>query len=130
MVGRCCTYEVVRKLLVKSSNVEVQTLVDQRSCLRIFGVQRVALGVFVDQVSDDGAGFPDREAVVHQGGHCVLGVQLWKRKWFGFLKDSSVSKYLTYVRSLLKVPLSIIACLLTTAASTFLAAVSSLMQLY
>lgn len=68
------THEVITEPRVQCSDVEVKSLVDQRSGFRLFGVQRGTFPILVGEIGDDGAGLPNGESIIDQRGHCVLGV--------------------------------------------------------
>lgn len=66
--------------LVQSSHVKVKTLIDNSASFRVFGVKRVVLAVFLDQISQDSTRFPQGESVINQSWNCVLGIDLESQK--------------------------------------------------
>lgn len=54
----------------------MQPLVDDRPLLQILGIERVVVGVLVDEVGVDGVTIPYGEVLVLQGGHRVERIDL------------------------------------------------------
>jgi hypothetical protein len=48
------TYEITRKTLVQSSNVEMQSLVNYSALFGVFRIKRVILAILVHKIAEDG----------------------------------------------------------------------------
>lgn len=70
-IRRPYTYVDLSETIVEDSHVEVAPLIHQGSLGGILGVERVILGVFVDQVGANGPRFVQVKAVVVDGRDAV-----------------------------------------------------------
>lgn len=64
----------------------MQALVDDSALLQALRVERIMLGVLVQQIGLDGSLFPENETVINQSGDGVLWVyldKLWLQMFFG-----------------------------------------------
>ncbi len=62
--------------MVEHPHVEVESLVDQGTNLRIFRVESIVLSVFVDQICANSSAFVQVKAIVVDGGDVVLRIHL------------------------------------------------------
>lgn len=73
------TYTDGTNAWMENAGVEIQALIDQRSLLRIDGIQAAVLRLGLDQIAGDGTWFPQVESIVVQCWHRVLRVDAHKR---------------------------------------------------